>query len=172
MRGTSPKGINRIHPLPTFVSSFNQDAIHTICKGSDGKTTYVSDLRQNPEILRSKPASLSCTPGSPERNQNVRCSQCWAGRRTGVHTLSLQLPAYTSGSEGFVCCKLVLSRDKLVGKGTTVVYGISAPLESVQWPSPVRFSTMTSGKVIPLRTPKGLSAASWSSAGTSWCKRL
>ena len=28
-----------------------------------------------------------------------------------------------------------------MGVGTIVVYDISAPLESVQWPSPVRFST-------------------------------
>ena len=43
-----------------------------------------------------------------------------------------------------------------MGMGPTVVYGISAPLESVQWPSPVGFSTSgtTSGKVP--RGPKNL----------------
>ena len=37
-----------------------------------------------------------------------------------------------------------------IGMGPAVVYDISAPLESVQWPQPVRFSTsgITSGKVI------------------------
>ena len=37
-----------------------------------------------------------------------------------------------------------------MGMGPTVVYSISAPLESVQWHLPVRFSTsgITSGKVI------------------------
>ena len=42
-----------------------------------------------------------------------------------------------------------------MGMGTTVAYGVNAPLESVQWPPPVRFSTnsITNGKVIPLKTP-------------------
>ena len=42
-----------------------------------------------------------------------------------------------------------------MGMGTTVAYGVMPPLESVQWPPPVGFSTIgiTSGKVIPLKTP-------------------
>ena len=42
-----------------------------------------------------------------------------------------------------------------MGMSTTVVSSISAPLESVQWTPPVGFSTIgiTSGKVIPLKTP-------------------
>ena len=95
-------------PSSTLVSSFQQVVINISCKQRLRKKEYTYDLGQNLGILRSKPASLSCIPGSPERNQNVRCSQCWAGRRTGVHTLSLQLPAYTSGSEGFVCKKILL----------------------------------------------------------------